>query len=599
MVRVCLATLVASVFVPCLNILTHACFAECLRQGVIGSYADVQAAVEGYSKFHMYQKAMLEQMGAAVEAAHHDVRALAIAIADEDATMPVEDLEQQPLEVQAAYQRICDILYDDPEGMELHDDDFPMPATFGPPGGLPDFNDADGHGPDRVPFSDMADEQQAAINGIKQLAADRPVRTGERVPPIIAALSGGPGTGKTTTVLELVPQLMEMGLKVLVVATTAAAVQRLRGLGVDTIDSVMMLRPGVPLQSLPPNSRQRRLLEQADVIICDEMSMLTSAKLMFAKYRLSTCTPVGSRAKLLVLVGDHAQLPPVCRHTLGDEEVVCSLCHIMHTPDWSLAHAFHLRKVHRQAGDLPFLELLNDMRYERPTQQRLDDILGGAYRALEQYLELLQQDTTTVCSHLVDVRQHNLEYLLWAEQQGLLEGRVLPTGLPTNAGDVPELHNWLVDGRHDTLPFVAVGARVLFTENVDKARGMVNSGTGVVTDLVTDDSGTVTVIKVRVDSTGKVETVRRGAHAGTTYRMYFKGTEYYKRVFPLQLAYAITAHRCQGMTLHGHVILHIRSAFAAGITYVMLSRVPSRDRLIILGGLKAEEIVPVPLRAQV
>ena len=104
MVSVCLATLVASAFVPCLNILTHACFAECLRQGVIGSYADVQAAVEGYNKFHMYQKAMLEQMGAVVEAIHHDVRALAIAIADEDATMPVEDLQQQPLEVQAAYQ---------------------------------------------------------------------------------------------------------------------------------------------------------------------------------------------------------------------------------------------------------------------------------------------------------------------------------------------------------------------------------------------------------------------------------------------------------------------------------------------------------------
>jgi ATP-dependent exoDNAse (exonuclease V) alpha subunit len=136
------------------------------------------------------------------------------------------------------------------------------------------------------------------------------------------------------------------------------------------------------------------------------------------------------------------------------------------------------------------------------------------------------------------------------------------------------------------------GARVVFTHNVNKKRGMVNSARGIVTDIVEDRDGTIVKIMVRLEATGEVVPVSRTVY----YRNYHKGQEYYKRTFALQLGYAITAHRCQGMTLRGTTILHVREAFAPAIVYVMLSRLTDRSKLFVLDGLTADMIKPIPLR---
>jgi len=60
-------------------------------------------------------------------------------------------------------------------------------------------------------------------------------------------------------------------------------------------------------------------------------------------------------------------------------------------------------------------------------------------------------------------------------------------------------------------------------------------------------------------------------------------------------AYTMTAHRCQGATMRGRVLLLCRDAFAAGMLYVMLSRVPTRQDLHILGDLGPEDFIPANL----
>ena len=147
------------------------------------------------------------------------------------------------------------------------------------------------------------------------------------------------------------------------------------------------------------------------------------------------------------------------------------------------------------------------------------------------------------------------------------------------------------DTRHHTLTHVAKGARVVLTNNVNKKRGMVNSARGIVEDIVEDIDGTIVKIMVKLDVSGQVVPISRSVY----YRKFHKGQEYYKRTFPLQLGYAITAHRCQGMTLRGTTILHVREAFAPAIVYVMLSRVTDRSKLFILDGLSADMIKPIPL----
>ena len=182
-------------------------------------------------------------------------------------------------------------------------------------------------------------------------AVHSPVCNWDYVNPEIIALTGGPGTGKSTTTIALIQKLRAKGLNVLVAATTANAAQHLALYHpADTIDAIMYLQPGRTLKALMPNSQARAQLEAADVIICDESSMLTSMKLLLIKYRMRMCTKQGAKRKVLVLVGDQAQLPPICRHDIEDGHV-CKYCHLMYSADWQGANRYELTAVYRQAGD--------------------------------------------------------------------------------------------------------------------------------------------------------------------------------------------------------------------------------------------------------
>jgi ATP-dependent exoDNAse (exonuclease V) alpha subunit len=78
-------------------------------------------------------------------------------------------------------------------------------------------------------------------------------------------------------------------------------------------------------------------------------------------------------------------------------------------------------------------------------------------------------------------------------------------------------------------------------------------------------------------------------------RKYQGRRRYFKKCFPLMLAYAMTAHKCQGGTISGPGIIDVLDAFAAGQLYVMLSRFQKRDQIKILHGLSPEDFKPIPL----
>ncbi len=115
----------------------------------------------------------------------------------------------------------------------------------------------------------------------------------------------------------------------------------------------------------------------------------------------------------------------------------------------------------------------------------------------------------------------------------------------------------------NTLPEVAIGARVLITSNLNIEKAAVNGAQGVVNDIVTGLDGMVRSIHVQLD-TGALVPVYRSV---LTTR-YHNGCKYQRTTLPLQLCTAITAHRAQGMTAHGHVLLHLREWDCPGIAYV-------------------------------
>lgn len=97
---------------------------------------------------------------------------------------------------------------------------------------------------------------------------------------------------------------------------------------------------------------------------------------------------------------------------------------------------------------------------------------------------------------------------------------------------------------------------------------------------------------MRMDEGGHSVPVTRTS----TDSIYRDSHQFTKKTFPISLAYAMTAHKAQGATLTGRVVLHVRNAFEPGIVYVMLSRATTRDNVFILGGLNPRDVAPV-LRA--
>ena len=112
---------------------------------------------------------------------------------------------------------------------------------------------------------------------------------------------------------------------------------------------------------------------------------------------------------------------------------------------------------------------------------------------------------------------------------------------------------------------LAVGARVMLRRNIDTKIGLVNGAIGTVTKVTMT---TVTVKFDKIDALYDVERVK-------SRFMVMKNFFVYRKQFPLILAYAITIHKCQGLSLECAIVDLSENVFSAGMAYVALSRVKS------------------------
>jgi len=141
-------------------------------------------------------------------------------------------------------------------------------------------------------------------------------------------LTGGPGTGKTTTTLALIHLFQKMGRRVLLAAPTGRAAKRISeitGMEAKTIHRLLEYKPHEGFQKNETNPLQ------GDVLIVDEASMVD----IILMYNLLKAVP--DRAVVL-LVGDVDQLPSV-----GAGNVLKDII------DSKRVQVIHLKKIFRQA----------------------------------------------------------------------------------------------------------------------------------------------------------------------------------------------------------------------------------------------------------
>ena len=148
-----------------------------------------------------------------------------------------------------------------------------------------------------------------------------------------------------------------------------------------------------------------------------------------------------------------------------------------------------------------------------------------------------------------------------------------------------------------------VGAQVMLIKNLNTARGLVNGSRGVVEDFVrSPDEGhglDIPVEWTRVYPTNRWPQVRfvngeRVVCTPETWSVEVGTKPMATRLqVPLMLAWSLTMHKCQGMTLD-RVSLHLGGVFEQGQAYVALSRIRSLDSLSIQDRFDPRAIIANP-----
>ncbi len=384
-------------------------------------------------------------------------------------------------------------------------------------------------------------------------------------------LTGEPGSGKSYVASRFVSYLRREGVSTAVTASTGIAAAQLGGTTVHAWSGIGA-RSHVNRADMDAIAKNRRVadrIKKTRVLIIDEVSMLSgqtlSAVSQVCQHVRRSNEPFGGLQA--VFVGDFFQLPPVVRRDehpgaevdSQDEGDLSPFAYASRTWRELAPSVCYLTEQHRQ-NDAEFSSLLAAIRGNRFGPEHRDVL---ASRKLK--VDSLPRSVTRLFTHNVDVDRINQAELI--KLPGEIRSFVM-----TSTGD-----KLLADGlkRGSLSPErldLKIGAIVMFTKNDPDGR-YVNGTLGVVSDFDPDDGNPVVLTKG-----GASVAARRAEWKVAEDETVKAGIEQ----VPLRLAWAITVHKSQGMSLDA-AVMDLSNAFEYGQGYVALSRVRTLGGLHLLG----------------
>lgn len=371
-----------------------------------------------------------------------------------------------------------------------------------------------------------------------------------------AFLTGPAGSGKTYVLNQYIRYLKKKKIKHGVTASTGIAATHLNGITIHSWCGIGIkdkLNKGDISKIMGRDKLIARFMGN-EVLIIDEISMLHAYRLdmvdeVCKAFKRST-KPFGGMQ--IVMCGDFFQLPPVTR---GDEDGSFAY----KSDIWYKANLniCYLEEQHRQSDD-KMLKILNDIRTNTVTQETID------YLETRYYKRLTGLDIPTkLFTHNQDVdRINNFELEKIKEK---------PHEYKMTSSGPDELVKVLKKGCLAPENLVLKkGAAVMFVKN-NFGIGYVNGTLGKVVGFDQDTP----IVEVRSGKLIKVEVESWAIEEGDIIKAQIDQ-------LPLRLAWAITVHKSQGMSLDVAEI-DLSKSFVPGMGYVALSRVRTLDGMKLIG----------------
>ena len=400
-------------------------------------------------------------------------------------------------------------------------------------------------------------------------------------------LTGKAGTGKTTFLKQIIHETHKSAI---IAAPTGIAAINAGGV---TLHSLFQLPLGIFLPSnrnihngemeteiqtpasimknLRFNNIKRRMLQEVELLIIDEVSMLRADMADAIDYILKSIrrqwnSPFGGLQ--LLLIGDMQQLPPVVRKAEWD----------FLSPHYKSMYFFdakafeehkpvyiELEKIYRQ-HDSDFISILNNLRDDKLTAEDIKTLNSRYYPTLS---EEQKEGAVFLTTHNRQADEVNTKKLASLPGESMVfEADVI--------GEFPD-RNFPVEYTLE----LKVGAQIMFVKNdYSGEQRYFNGKIGKVSSM--DDSG----IFIEFPDESEYVELTPYTWENKRYTLNTETREIEEKIigsfeqFPIKLAWAITIHKSQGLTFE-KAIIDVSQAFAPGQAYVAFSRLRSLNGLLL------------------
>lgn len=303
-----------------------------------------------------------------------------------------------------------------------------------------------------------------------------------------------------------------------------------------------------------------------DIIVIDEISMVSAALLEMIALRLDQANFSGS----LLVVGDFLQLPPV-------EKNAWDVAFAFESQVWErfAFETIELSHVYR-TDDKAFIDLLNHVRFgyvDETIHNQLNEFIKPLPEDLSEFTFLFGKNESA--------SRHNKAQLSFIDSELFIrEAELIKHSQSVKES---EIQRFLSDARIEQNLELKIGAPVLFTRN---SWNYFNGERGRIIGI----DGSFVYVQKSDAKVVKLEKVAQSKHVWREKSIEGKKELVEEPLFsvyqyPIKLAFAITIHKSQGMSIED-LIIQTNEIFASSQFYVALSRSSNPHRLTLIAPQK-------------
>jgi len=395
-------------------------------------------------------------------------------------------------------------------------------------------------------------------------------------------VTGGAGVGKSFLLRALIASYELEGKKVAKLASTGMAASLITGQTLHSFFNLGICSHTYDLERVGKiniDKKLSKLLKKLDLIIIDEISMVSSGVMDMIRLRLLQSE---SQAQLVVS-GDFLQLPPVIRDseksqfTYNHPDIPINRIYgfAFESESWQRFRfvIYNLSEVKR-SSDEEFIHILDKIRHG----VKDDEVLSYIHSLIRPMPEDMQNHTLLFGKN-ASVDRHNIKELNELEGE-LYSFETLVEKYEKSVKD-NEVERFMNDSRVPKSLELKIGAPVLFMRN---SWNYFNGEKGEIV-RINEEENFIHVLK----DNGKLVRVEKERYSKKQWKeQMIEGKKQEIEVskfdlfqYPLALAYAITIHKSQGMSLLD-LVIDLDEIFAPSQFYVGLSRAISPHRLCLL-----------------